>query len=563
MSKIKSLILKISFLAAIFCLAVFVWYSPIIFKGYPSAIPGANQIIARNLVLSGKFSQENSKNIILNPALIFKEGMISSTGDKLIALASALVYKIAGLPDQARAVFYSVIISALALLFFSLTVWRIFGFRLAVIFSVIYIFLPVIWETAVQPNLYEYSLLFLSIGFFFFLVKWSKFEWLRFCLAGLFFALSFLARDAVALLAPVIFIWLLFYNRRAIIPLFLSLVLPLLFFNIGFQSYFGKTGNYHLTYFRAAEVGGQVNDFSFFSHLYPDPYTYHYGKEDFLSEKENDLKKGGLNAVDISKRLSNVEAKRISLFEHFRVAPVLVAKHLSSIISLESVGGPLIFLLFILGMTNLIQSGRKHLAYLSMGWISFVFIFCSFFALAQRNHVMDFAFIFAMGVALGIDQLVILVKEKMHIKYYISIFFIVSLAAYQLILGAHVLFGRIYDDSSFLKLKAYQLAINNIKISPEEVIAAPVNSGEIYGLNYLTDKSVVLFTNKTIEKLIKENKLQFAFKEFGITKIIGYSPELTNQIIKQTKVVNIEIDKTSSVIPSDSSIKSLFMNLVR
>lgn len=552
--------LKIIILAVILILSVFFWYSPVLFKGYSAAIPGANQVIAKNLIKAGKFSQENEKNIILSSDRIKTEGVVSSTGDKAIALASAALYKISGLPGVNLMIFLTVIIFALSLLFFFLTVWKLFNYWIAVIFAAIYIVLPVIWETSLRPGLYEFSLLFLSVGLFLFFIDWKKYNGFRYCLAGIFLALSFLSRDAVALLAPVLLVWLWFYKRKAISPVFIPMILVVVCFTAIFQSSFGKTGNYHLVFFRAAEQGVQGRDFSFYGHLYPDPYTYHYEREQYLKQQKEILSQGGVESVNISKRLSNVEAREISLLEHFRVAPVLLIKHLSSLISLESVGGPLTFLLFCFGLINLYRQGRRDLVYLIVGWISFVFIFCSLFALAQRNHVMDFGFVFALGVALGIYNLMGIFKFK---HKYLALGLVVITAVYQLILSSHVLFGRIYDDASYLKLKAYQERVLSSNITNKDIIAAPFSNTDIYGINYLTDKSFVKFDDKTVEKLLEENKIDFAFKEFGVIKILGYSPETTKKITEQTGVENIADNSIKAESMPVSPAKSLFMNLVK
>ncbi len=551
---------KIIILAAILFFSAFVWYSPVLFKGYPSAIPGPNHGIARNLAITGKFSQENEKNVILNSDRIKAEGAVSSTGDKGIALASAALYKIFGLPDFDLTVLLAVGIFALSLIFFFLTVWNLFDYKMAVIFSAIYMFLPVVWETALQPGFYEFSLLFLSMGLFLFFCPWNKYNIFRYCLAGIFLALSFLSRDAVALLAPVLFVWMLFYRRKAILPLFISMILAVVCFNVFFQFNFGKTSNYHLVFFRAAAQDAQGGDFSFYGHLYPDPYTYHYEKESYLAQKKIEAGQSGIDAQGLAKRISNVESSRISLWQHLRLAPLLMAKHVASLVSLENTGGPLIFLLFCFGLASLFRQGRPELAYLISGWIFFIFIFCSFFALAQRNHVMDFAFVFALCAAMGIYNLSEILNFKSKNA---ALILITAMAAYHLILSSHVLFGRIYDGSAYLKLLAYQNEIGKFDLNANDVIAAPFNNNEIYAISYLTGESFVKFSQPTVEKLILENKLKFAFEEFGVTKIAAFSPELAAKIVKQTGNQSL---CDNSIAPAEVKIspaKSLFMNLVK
>lgn len=551
---------KIIILAAILFCSVFVWYSPVLFKGYSSAIPGPNNVIARNLAKTGKFSHENEKNIILNSGRIKQDGMISSTGDKAIALSGAVLHKISGSLNFDSIVLLSVAVFAASLSFFFLIVWKLFGFRIAMIFAPVYVVLPVVWETALIPGFYEFSLLFLSIGLFLFFCRWNKYDIFRYCLSGIFLALSFLSRDAMVLLAPVLLVWVWFFKRKAILPLFASMILAVICFTAIFQFNFGKTSNYHFDYFMAAPDKTQGRDFSFYGHLYPDPYTYHYEKETYLAQKKIEAGQSGIDAQGLAKRISNVESNRISLWQHFRIAPLLLAKHISSLVSLESVGGPLMFLLFCFGMFCMFRQGKHELVYLISGWIGFIFIFCSFFALAQRNHVMDFAFVFALGAAIGICN----IAEILNFKHkYPALCLITIAAAYHLILSSHTLFGRIYDDSFHLKLKAYAAEIAKHDIGDSDIIAAPFNNNAIYAINYMADQSFVKFSRLTVEKLISENKLKFAFKEFGVTKIAGFSPELSAEITKQTGARSLADDSIAAFEITISPAKSLLMNLVK
>jgi len=559
---------KILGIILVMIMAVLVWYSPVIFKGYPTDLPGSSQVVARNLVLTGKFSQESAKNVILNSERIRQEGTTSSKGDKLIAICNAGIYKLFGMPDANKAVLISVFVNALAFLFFFFTVWQLFNYKNALIFSGIYIFLPVIWATSLNSNSYEYAFLFLSISLFIFFSKWERYKWLKYGLVGIFLALCFLSRDAMALLAPAMLIWLWIYKRKAILPLFGSLLLVIAIFTFIFNGVFGKSSNYHLAFFRVGGESAMARDFGFYGHLYPDPYTYHYEKEDYLAQKKQEMKEGGLLARHgIAKRMSNVESSRISLLHHFTIAPILLAKHLASIISLENVGGPLIFLLFLLGLLYLFKN-KKPLFNFCWLWIASVFFFCSFVALAQRNHVMDFGFIMALLVSLGIIRLAGLIsnyegiKNKFLKKNYL-IFIILLLVIYQLVLSSHVVFGRVYDSSDYLKLKAYQEIILEADITAQDIMATPLDNSDIYTINYLTDKSIIKFDKNTVKKLLDENKLDFAFQEFKVTKILGFSPDMTKEILQQVKVENITDNDIEMKEVVTSPVKGLIMNLLR
>lgn len=562
----KKLIWQILLLALIFFGAIFVWYSPVLFKGYPLKYPDYRQIAAKSIIENGKFSLESEKNVILSSEKVPKLGVISSQGDRLIPILSAGIYKLAGLPSPNQSVMIGVAVYAFSLLFFFLVTWRLFGYFQALLFSVIYIFLPIIWDISLWSNYYEYSLLFFSVALLFLFARKQKNSLPLNIAAGAFFALSFLSRDAMLLFGPVLFIWLWLYRRKAILPLFGAMLIVLVSVPLIFGLLFGSAGNNHMSYFGVNDDNAQGKDFYFYGHLYPDPYTYHYEKEEYLTGLKKELSKGGLTEHNIAKRMSNVESERISLWHRLKVAPVLLVKHLATIVSLESIGGSMIFLFFLLGLWDLKQR-KNNFFQLSIIWISFVFFACSFVVLVQRNHVMDFAFAFALLVSLGITffskLIFIKTKPSKFINSKTLSLLLVFLVVYQLIMSSHVLFGRTYDSSGPMKINYYANQINHINLSSDDVIATPLGAGIIYSLNYLTDKSIVKFDKETIEKLYNEEKIQDVFDDFEVTHIVGFSVEQTEKIVNVSNVNVISENDVTLESFEVSPLKSLFMNLVK
>ena len=74
-----------------------------------------------------------------------------------------------------------------------------------------------------------------------------------------------------------------------------------------------------------------------------------------------------------------------------------------------------------------------------------------------------------------------------------------------------------------------------------DIIAVGVTGRAPQILNWYTDYSFVYFAPDTVGKLLNENKLQWAFNQFGVTKIVGYDKNTTEQILKNTNVRNIDI----------------------
>jgi hypothetical protein len=283
-------------------------------------------------------------------------------------------------------------------------------------------------------------------------------------------------------------------------------------------------------------------DFGDYAHLYPDPYTFHFNRENFLNEY-NSLRQG--NALDSIGRIGNLKVAvnmgqaSANLLERGEIGLSIMARHLGRFVSMEEVGGPIILLFMILGFIWL-RKRATFFANLSLWWIGAAVLLLSFATLAQRSHLMDFGWVLAMFLALGVSGLSAMVSQNFTLnrkKEMILLIFLVLIVVYNLTLSTHIVFGRIYDDRQALDNKVYAEKILQKNIGDNEAVAMPENMP--YDLNFLTNKSIVVFRTQTIEKLIKEKKLQSALDSFNIKYIVGYSSILTKEIINNAKVESI------------------------
>ncbi len=135
---------------------------------------------------------------------------------------------------------------------------------------------------------------------------------------------------------------------------------------------------------------------------------------------------------------------------------------------------------------------------------------------------------------------------------------------YNLILANHVAWGRIFDnEKDYLLLEAYSQKIKESNIADQDVIAVPLGISNIHHLNYSTNKSIVLFQSETIESLLEKKEINSAFEKFGVKYILGYSDELTEKIIGQTKAKNIAANTIEIKQPEVSQTKIWFLNLIK
>ena len=103
------------------------------------------------------------------------------------------------------------------------------------------------------------------------------------------------------------------------------------------------------------------------------------------------------------------------------------------------------------------------------------------------------------------------------------------------------LFHDLYSNGKTEIFLSFAENVKNANLTKEDVVAmGPVGGGAPeLTMNYYTDSNFVYFDPNTIKNLLKENKLQWAFDQFGITKILGYDQKLSEEIIKTAKVQNI------------------------
>lgn len=554
------------FLLIVFILAVAVWYLPVLFKGYSAYIITPNALLGADIYQTGLYSMEGDLNILLSSTLIQEQGHLSASGNKLTSYLYAKVFEITGLPSANSFVLLSVFIHALTLLIFTGVVLYLFNSQTAFIFSLVYIFLPFNWLLPYRLGTYEFSLLFLSLFFLLYFrgIK-EKYSYIYLPISGIFLALSCFSREALFLIVPFLLVFLYFKKvKRHLFYIFIPFFIITAIFwlpNIAHNSY--------LQLFTiSAPAENKAADFAVYGHIYPDPYTYHFEKEEYLENIKEQIDNNRMvlmEEIDRIRGLKNMGIADISLFDRIRAGLMLGSRHISRFASLEHIGGPFIFLLILLGVWILRQK-NKYLYQFFIYWFFSTIFLLAFVILAGRNHLIDFNWAIASLVALGLLFLAKLIngyfnlKEKKRFLVYAALLLLVL---YNFVLASHVAWSRAYDNSENLIVEAYSNEIEKLDISDNDVIAVNLKTNGFYALCYLTDKSMVVFQSNTIKNLLEKKKLDFAFKEFGVKYILGYSDALSQQITEQTKVVNITSNSIEVNIEQVSRNKGFFMNLVR
>lgn len=557
------------FLVFIFFFAIAVWYSPVLFKGYPSQPMEMGILLARNYSQTGVLGMEDNLNIFLAPSLVAERANISTLGNKLTSLTYGLIFKITGPLELNQLVILSSALHATALLFFTLLIFYLFGWQVSIIFSLIYIFLPFQWQYAQFLASYEIAVLFFSLfTLLYFWGRKQKFKLVYLVLAGIFLALTVMAREAFLLSVPAFFIFLLWQKRKFdLITVFIPFIILIVVFWA--PSFFGQENFYFYFFKTGASEELKSPPLHFYGHLYTDPYTYHFAKEEFDRNLGREIESSDSDFAHVIGRIkvsANISEREISLKERLLVGSNNLLRHFSRFFAIEVIGGPLITLLLLLGLYQL-KFKEKQLVRFFILWIISLFLLLAYIGLAIRNHLIDFTWVVALLVALGLTATLPILKNYFNFKRLALpiYFFIILVTLYNLVIASHVFWGHDYDQTGNLALINLSQKVDQFKVADNEVIATSYPGGHVM-INYLTNKSIVYFSAETIDKLIAEGKVDEAFDQFGVKYIVGFSKEQTKKITENSSVINIATrpDKEELEAPiSGYTNKMWFLNLVR
>jgi glycosyltransferase involved in cell wall biosynthesis len=541
-TKVKQLITKRSavffsaFLPLAFIFMVTTWYAPIAIKGYPAVSPEWHMILAaRNFARGGVLGSENKLNVVVAPEQAVTEAQASSLGNNFTSLAYAGVFKLYPSINWNQLTLLAIIISALAGLLFNILVYRRYGLGVALLFPFIYTLFPFNQEQAQFLGTYEFCLLFFAI---FCLLsfggkagKWKELRWL---LAGLFLALSCLSREAMYVFAPLFGFWLIFKRRFkelawVVIPAgIVVLVLPLV------MGWGGINNDYlKLILNQSSNVAAtqKYSDFDFFGHIFPDPYTFHFNHDEYLNSYQNKISSAGLiDRLQLIKSGNNMGEIKINLIDRFLIGTLNLSYHLYRFVAFEFFGGPLILLLLFIGLWQLKRRSPSD-TWFFVYWLTSIVLLLSYATLVMRSHLMDFGWVLAVLVSLGIISLWPIVKEKItnqknQIIVYAGIIIAVML---NLLLADKMYLGQAYKDNMAPQMFETAEQIRTGSDLESGVIAVGCRDGHNI-FNFLTGKPFIYFDADDILQLAGEGKLQTAFNLYGVKQVACFSPEVSAAI---------------------------------
>jgi hypothetical protein len=539
--KKKYLILLI---ISVFFVSVAVRYWPIYHKGYSNGLLADNLILARNLSFANKYSIENSQNVILSSSLIKKEGISASTHNELTPIIYGKIFGFLGLnlktPLYVGILLYSI---TTVLLFF--LVLKLFGLKIALIFSGIDIFIPFVLAGSVWLGFYEWGMFFFVIGISIYLLKEKASIW-RLLSSSLFLGLAALARNAFLISFVLLTLYDFYANfiyekdwkqiKQWILPatkriFVFTLPVILLFGGVMLMDRAQDRTN---AYLNAAEAG-------YNGHLFPDPYTYHFEKETFISQIKNTAQGDQLSALISYGYVRSLKAI-------IKIYFTSIKYYITAFTRQPSLGGSLVLFFLVLGAVFLYRRNKKLFVF-SASWIILLFLVLIALRTSNDDHFLEIRFPLVLLISLGIFGTLswlrgVIQNRKTHIVLTVAILLVLLV---HLIQSDKWRFHEDYENSNMEKRIVLVNAIKERGILNKEkdIIAVGIDDNTPAILNWYTDLSYIYFSPETVGKLLKENKLQWAFDQFGVTGAAGYDKDILAKIANQTNVKTISFNETN------------------
>jgi hypothetical protein len=448
-------------------------------------------------------------------------------------------------------------------------IFYLLGSSIALVFPFIYIFFPFQWQHSQFLATYEFALFYLSLfSLFYFWGRDQKLKIIYLVLAGFFLSLTVMSRETFMMFLPLFFIYLVFHKKKLeILSVFIPLALMLLVF---WAPSFLSQENSNLYLFKTgASEELKSPAYHLYGHLYADPYTYHFAKGDADQELEQQITNTDSDFATVLGRLkvgANIGERSIGFGERLLVGSNIFLKHMSRFLAIEAIGGPLITLLMLLGLYKL-KYISKELFQFFIFWMIGVLFLLSYLGLSTRNRLIDFGWVIALLVSLGLSSIFLLLKDYFKLKRFLWPIYIivVLLVVYNLVIASHVFWGRAYDDKDNLAAIYIGEQIKQSEVADDEIIATSFREGHVL-FNYLAEKSFVYFSPETTDRLIAEGELQSAFDKFGVKYIVGFHEDQSVKILEQTSVINISSAPAEDelVKPTDVYTNEMwFLNLVK
>lgn len=511
---------------------VCVWMLPVLVAGYPYDIPTL-LLQARNFGETGMFSLTDELGRYLAPALLVSKGVISADGGRMSAIVFGWIGSFVPYTDLVGWSFVTSVLLGLCLFPLWIAVRSFFDARVAWITVTIFALMPIYWREAIFANNYQIALFFLFMSFASYGVLRRK-TLLAVAIAGLFFGLAVSAKDTFLVFVPwyvlatLWFCWPAWKKGLLVVAVFgVCSLVPYLAPYIGDIRTLGYPVNQNLA---RIWPGGEEIENEVYLHLYPDPYTYFFDRERFEQEL--------LARVQTLSALERMQYQKILL--NFDLAPGLSGSLLNgawlfvgsipSYFQQDTMGGAFLWL-FILPGIVLLWRKNKRLTIAILGLLISTELCIRFVLHFNREHLMDVGWALALFTGIGIANVAEgLSRPWKKVTPAALVCIMLVVVAAQLVQANRTRFARIYSK---VMVQDTVAAADALRALPENIIVAtPLGPSNLTQVALLSGRSVVLFSEETIERLLEQGILPDVFEQYEVTHVFGY-PDALSQLMRR------------------------------
>ncbi len=479
--------------------------------------------------MKGSFSITDALGRFLSSDGIASLGIASAADGRLSAVIFAQAARWIAWKNIVGWAGVSAFLTAIAVVPWWFIVRRLADVRTAWIATVVFALLPLTWRQALFLENYQTAVLFLFLSIVSFVHLSQRRPSAALLLSGVFFGLAVSAKDVFLIFVPWLVCGYLWEHRtrwkRAVAGVFLFGAASGCLYLLPYAGDIRTPGypvnqNLARVWPGAEEIGNEI-----YLHLYPDPYTYFSDREGFERRYLDGLSLlTPLERVQKEKILLNFGLGRQSALRSIGNGFWLLLGDIPSFFQQATVGGAVLWLFLIPGLLAIWQRKRR-LAVHAIGLVASAFFIITFVLHFSREHLMDVSWILAFFTAVGVASVgdaLVRVRRGWSSTTLSSI--ITVILALHLLQVDRIETGRLFRSSIVPRTLAVASAMEALPAGV--IIAVPGHANLAQQYAFLSDRSITIFQEETIGRLLGEGKLRTVFATYGVTHAALYPDTL-------------------------------------
>lgn len=518
----KSVVSQAMIAAAVCMVFVLLWVLPVAIMGYTPDL-FTPLLHARNFAATGQFMYLDELGRILSTDLLPTLGQPSTLDGRLSSVVYGLISQSVSLSDSVTWALVGSVYMAIALWFMWLAVYKVLSPRIAWISLIISALLPVYFWSAIYLDFYNVAFVFLFASMAAYVWLRERSEWWALVVSGVLFGAAIAAKDVFLVFLPWYVVSYLWQGRRQWLVTSVQTGLFLVCAGVMYLSpYYGDivqlgypvNQNLAKLWPGAADLANES-----YLHLYPDPYTYHFAKEEFdtafIAEFEGKplLQRIRQEKVMLGYGLSSGMWRRLQL------GTVLLFESIPPFFHRTNTGGVFLWLFVIPGAYLLWQKHRNVL-WNMLGLTASMYLVIRFVLLYERDHFINIAWLFGVLVASGMTAVLhSLELQRGWRKPWFITTGVVLIVALQLLQANRYELAYRYSRSQVPETLA--LASMLQELPQDAVVMLDIHPSRVERVAALSDRTVVLVNTDTY---IQHPDV---IERYNITHAVGYDVPIT------------------------------------